>query len=193
MSLAEIQRKITSDAEREAAMLLARAREQAVAIRDEAEKTIHKTEEQYSDHFRKEEPEILRRRNIVADLDIQRIALGEKQKLVESAFSGALEKLRNLPRDRYLDFTEKLLDKAVETGEEELILSPSEGYIDQKWVDEYNEKKGKSLVVSDHRTPMAGGFILRRGDIQTNCSWDMLLRWIRDDIEADVAQRLFPE
>lgn len=193
MSLAEIQRKITSDAEREAAMLLTRAREQAAAIRDEAEKTIHKTEEQYNDYFRKEEPEILRRRDIVADLDVQRIALGEKQKLVDSAFSGALEKLRDLPRDRYLDFAEKLLDKAVETGEEELILSPSEGHIDQKWVDKYNEKNGKSLVVSDNRMPMAGGFILRRGDIQTNCSWDMLLRWIRDDIEADVAQRLFPE
>lgn len=193
MSLAEIQRKIISDAEQEAAILLEKAKSQAAVISGEADAEIAKIEAHFAGQFSREEPEIHRRREIVSDLDIKKILLGERYSLINRAFSGALDRLANLPKEKYLSFAEKLLDRAVESGSEKVRVSPSERHITEEWVAGYNEKRGKTLTLSTERADIAGGFILQSGDIQTNCSWDMLLRWVRDDIEADVAQRLFSE
>lgn len=55
----------------------------------------------------------------------------------------------------------------------------------------FNEKHGKKLTLGDSRIDASGGFILKNGNIETNCTWEMLVRWIKDDLEAEVAKRLF--
>lgn len=191
MSLAEIKTKIEMDAREEAGKILEKARSQVAAISSEADGEIRNIEGNYEDRFQKEQPEILRRREIVAGLDVKKIELGVKQDSISAAFQGALAELQSLPEGRYLLFVEMLLNEAVETGKETIIVSASEKYITSGWIAEYNKKNDKSISLSDEKRSIAGGFILQQGDIETNCSWDMLVRWIRDDIEADVAKRLF--
>jgi V/A-type H+-transporting ATPase subunit E len=41
--------------------------------------------------------------------------------------------------------------------------------------------------------PGSGGFVLRRSDINVNCTLEVLLRWAREDMEAEVVSRLFSE
>jgi len=84
-----------------------------------------------------------------------------------------------------------LLDQAVETGQEEILLGESEKKITKEWINTYNDKKGKKLVLSKDKLPISGGFVLRNENISTNCSFEMLLNWIREDLEADVVKRLF--
>lgn len=47
------------------------------------------------------------------------------------------------------------------------------------------------LTVADETRPMAGGLILRDGPVETNCSFEVLLRLQRDALAAEVAKVLF--
>ncbi|TDY56092.1 V/A-type H+-transporting ATPase subunit E [Aminivibrio pyruvatiphilus] len=191
MSLAEIKKKIDADAQEEAGKILEKARSVVESINKEADGEIRKIEETYGDRFRKEQPEILRRREIVAGLDVKKIELGVKQTAISDAFSQALAQLAALPGEKYLALAGHLLLKATETGDEAVIVSGKEKHITQEWLAGFNEKHGKKFVLDEEKRPMSGGFILKKGQIETNCSWDMLTRWVRDDIEADVVKRLF--
>lgn len=193
MSLAEIKTKIEADARAEAQAILEKARTQAGAVQAEAEEDIKKIEKTYNDRFTAEKPEILRRREIVAALDVKKIELGVKQDAISRAFDGAVEQLKALPAEKAAAFIENLLNKAVQTGKETLFVAEGEKLITKEWLDDYNKRKKTSLLLADEPRDISGGFILAEGGIETNCSWDMLVRWIRDDIEADVVQRLFSD
>ena len=193
MSLAEIKTKIEADARAEAQAILDKARDQADRIRAEADEQILKVEKTYGDRFAKEQPEILRRREIVAALDVKKIELGVKQKAISNSFDGAVEELKNLPPEKAAAFIENLLGEAVQTGKETVFVGEEEKLITKEWLAEYNKRKKTSLLLSGEPRDISGGFILAEGDIETDCSWDMLVRWIRDDIEADVVQRLFSD
>ena len=157
----------------------------------QADKEIKTARETYRDRFAKEEPEIAKRREIVANLDAAKVDLGVRQRLVGEAFDGALRLLAELPRDKYLSFVQTLLEKAVETGDETLFVGKDEHHIDGAWLDSYNAGHSTRLSFSGDRLPILGGFVLRNGKIDINCSWDMLTGDIRPEIEADVVKQLF--
>ncbi|HRV97996.1 MAG TPA: V-type ATPase subunit subunit G family protein, partial [Aminobacteriaceae bacterium] len=93
MSLADIKKKIENDARDEAGRILEKARENVEAIKKNAADEIKKMENGYSDRFKKEQPEILRRREIVAGLDVKKIELGVRQQAITDAFQSALKTL----------------------------------------------------------------------------------------------------
>jgi len=191
MSLADIKNKIQADANAEAERIIENAKAQADEINKETDSRIQEIKDFYKERFNKEKPEILDRREIVAKLDVGKMELGVKQSLIQNAFEEALKSLTSLSKEKYLGFVEALLDQAVETGQEEILLGESEKKITKEWVNTYNDKKGKKLVLSKDKLPISGGFVLRNGNISTNCSFEMLLNWIREDLEADVVKRLF--
>jgi V/A-type H+-transporting ATPase subunit E len=193
MSLADIKIKIEADAKKEAEKIFENARLEADKIQKDADAEIQKIDASYIERFNTEKPEILKRREIVANLDVKKIMLGAQQDLIALAFNEALKTLASLPADKYLAFCEALLEKAVETGDEFLLVSPKEKNLNEEWLKRYNEKHKTSLSLEKSASPFSGGFILRKGDIDTNCVFDMLITWSREDIEADVAKRLFSE
>ena len=129
----------------------------------------------------------------MASLDVKKIELGVKQDAISDAFSQALSQLAALSGEKYLSLVSNLLLQATESGDEAVIVSAKEKHITRDWIAAFNEKHGKSLVFDEEKRPISGGFILKKSNlnIETNCSWDMIVRWIRDDIEADVVKRLF--
>ncbi|HOO64669.1 MAG TPA: hypothetical protein PK364_12230, partial [Synergistaceae bacterium] len=145
--MAEIKKKIEADAQEEAGKILEKARSVVESIKKEADGEIKKIEDTYGERFRKEQPEILRRREIVAALDVKKIELGQKQKTIADAFSQALSQLSILPGEKYLSLVGNLLLKATETGAETVIASNKEKHISQEWLAGFNEKHGKKLVL----------------------------------------------
>lgn len=194
MSLADIKKKIESDAIAEAGKILGRAKEQAAQVAAEADREIAAIRSSYEQRFEAEQPEILRRREIVANLDVKKLNLGAKQQLVDDVYSGALDKLSSISSDKYVAFIESMLDKAIKGKDKATItVGKGEKYITKDWIKGYNEKRKVSIVLSDVKAPMSGGFILSHEKVSENASFEMLVRWLRDDLEADVVKRLFSE
>lgn len=192
MSLADIKTKINEEARNQIDAILSEGEKQRAAVTKEADDQVRALQTSYKERFAKEEPEILKRREIVAGLDAAKVDLGVRQQLIGEAFDGALKQLAGLAKDKYLAFAQSLMEKAVESGDEIVLVGKNEKHIDGAWVESYNSAHGTHLSLSGDRLSITGGFVLRKENIDTNCSWDMLIRDIRPEIEADVVKRLFP-
>lgn len=192
MSLAQITEKIRNDAQKEADEILSKAKAQAASITGRAAMECAEIQAGFDDRFGAERPEILKRREIVADIDAGKMMLGVKRELIKDVYRGALEKMKALPKDEYLAFCAELLDGAVSTKDEQVAVGEDEKHIDGAWLDSYNAAHGTNLTLADERAEISGGFILKRGRISVNCSWEMLLKVSQEKQESDVVKRLFP-
>ena len=192
MSLAQITEKIERDARAEADKILARAAEQEAGIIKETADEVEQLNAAADERFRVERPEIFRRRNIVASLDVKKLLLHSQRKLIDDVYDGALSQLKALDKDKYLAFCEKLLKSATDGSDELMEISAEENHIDLAWLDQFNEKHGTKIKLSDKRRNIAGGFMLVRGRICINCSWNMLIQVARETLETELVKRLFP-
>lgn len=191
MALADIKNKIKADSQAKIKAIEAENDEKVREISRKVNAEIKEVQDAYAVRLGKEEPEVLRRREIVAELDAKRIDLGVRQRLVGEAFDAALKQLIELAPDKYVKFADKLMAQAVSTGKEVVFVGKNEKHLDQRWIDGYNASHGTSLTLSADKLPIAGGFILRNDKIDTNCSWEMLIADTRADIETEVVKRLF--
>ena len=192
MSLADIKAKISAEAQSQINAIEAESEERTSAIARQADSDVKALQLSFKERFTQEEPLIFKRREIVANLDAKKVDLGVKQRLIGETFENALHAMGEMPRDKYLSFVQSLMEKAVETGEEVLLVGKGEKHIDGAWLDNYNASHQTRLTLTGDRLPIVGGFVLRNGDLDINCSWDMLIREIRPEIESDVLKRLFP-
>jgi len=132
-----------------------------------------------------------------ARMDIAKQLLAEKRKILDEVFEQARQQLQNLPEQQYRKLCTKLLLEAVETGDEEVIVDKNEQRINEELIHQVNQQlssKGKgNLKLSDLRQDIGAGFILKRGQIKTNVSLDVLLEQARKELEIDLAKELFED
>lgn len=191
MSLAQIIEKIKNDAAREAEEIIAEANTHAGNIARRTEEENDAVKSGYARRFEVERPEIFRRREIVANLDVKKMALQAQRDLISDVYAAALQKLCGMGKDEYLALFSALLDNAVTTKEETVRVGAAEKYCDKAWLEAYNQKNGARLVLAEEAADIAGGFILENGRIGVNCSWEMLIQMAQEKLEADVIKRLF--
>jgi V/A-type H+-transporting ATPase subunit E len=132
-----------------------------------------------------------------ARMDIAKQLLAEKRKILDEVFEQAHQQLQNLPEQEYRTLCMKLMLETVETGTEEIVVDKNENRINQDLIDQVNQQlssKGKGeLKLSDQRQDIGAGFILKRGQIKTNVSLDVLLDQARKELEIDLAKELFQD
>ena len=191
MSLADIKAKINAESQAQIRAIEADADAKVQEINQELTAEVKAIQGSYALRLSKEEPEVLRRREIVAGIDAKKLDLDMRQRLVKEAFDAALRQLADLPHDRYLGFVHKLMEQAVRTGHEVVLVGKNEKHLDQGWLDSYNGSHQTSLTLSADRLPIAGGFVLRDDKIDVNCSWEMLLDDIHSEVESEVVMKLF--
>ena len=191
MALADIKAKIKAESQAQIKALEAENDEKVREISRKVNAEIKEVQDSYAARLGREEPEVLRRREIVAELDAKRVDLGVRQQLMSEAFDAALKQMTEMAPDKYVKFADKLMAQAVSTGKEVVLVGKNEKNLDQRWLDGYNASHGTSLTLSGEKLPISGGFVLRNDRIDTNCSWDMLVEDARADIESEVVKRLF--
>ncbi|GAB6281119.1 MAG: V-type ATP synthase subunit E family protein [Thermovirga sp.] len=193
MSLVDIKSKIEADAVREAATHRRNTQEQIDNISREASRQIDQMRKEFTARLENERREVHRRRKIVAELDIRKEDLAARRKLIDETFGKALDILVDTSPARYIASMEKLLEEAIETGDEILILGREEKVLTKSWLEAFNKKHKTRLTVLDEKISIRGGFILRKGRVDTNCSWEILLDSLRNELESEVVKRLFTE
>ena len=192
MSLADIKARISAEAQEQVRAIEAENNALVAGIEKKTDSEIKAIRDAYRERLAKEEPEVLKRREIVAELDAKKADLGVRQDLVSESFAASLRQMAEMPRDQYVAFAETLLKKAVRTKNEVVLVGKGEKYLDKAWLDGFNSANQASLTLSSERLPIAGGFVLKDDRIDINCSWDMLLEDIRSEIESEVVKKLFP-
>ncbi len=137
--------------------------------------------------------EILRRGEVVANLDAKKILMSAKSKAVDNLFQKTLEQLALLDKKKYLAIIENLLKKYAEDGDIVIISSQDKGKINQKFVDDIAKNMGIKLSLAKDFGSFNGGVILAGKNSDKNLSFDMELLQLREECETQISSMLFEE
>ncbi len=197
MSAEKIIEKILSDARAEAQRLLESARAQAAQIHEQAQREAQRQRELILAQAR-EEAQSRRRAQLAAATAAARNAVLEaKRAVLKQVFEQAAAKLDTMPAHDYKNWLLRLIVQAVETGDEEVILSPADRQVlGEAFIKEANaqlaqQKKRGALRLSLETRDIGRGFVLKGVNSEINVTVATLLRRAQDELEIEVAKLLF--
>ncbi len=184
---------IRSDAKSQADAILAKAGEQAAQIRAEYDKQAAQV---YAEKVRagtkacQDQMDSVQR---IANMEAKKSLLGVKQEMVSKAFEKAQALLTDLPEEQYVEFLAKLAARASVTGDEEIVLNARDrAAVGEAVVKAANGKlDGGRLSLSGRVGDFAGGLLLSRGNVEANCTAELLVELCRGELSAEIADRLF--
>ncbi len=192
MSIENITSKILSDAKNNADSSLMSAENTRQEIINKAKseaEVIMKTE---AERAAKDAVELKNRRVSAAELQGRKMLLSAKQEAIKKSFDTAIEKLKAMPEDEYLSFlTQGILN--IPNSEGTIILNAKDREnIGERLVKAVNEKLGAEKVELSKNTVLAsGGFVLKKGSVEINSTFETLLDSIKDELTGSIANVLF--
>jgi V/A-type H+-transporting ATPase subunit E len=197
MEAEQVVGKILSEARAEAEKIISEAKSRAAAEQAKLESELAKYNKE-TEVLAAEAAEDKKERMLaMARMDVRKELGAAKVALVDEVFEKAREKIRNLSDDEYRKLISELMIKAVETGDEEVIVGKDEKRIDDKFIKQINRQLGSgfrgNLRLSGEKADISGGFILRRNNIQTNVSIEVMVNSMREELESEVVKDLFSE
>ncbi|OGO79514.1 MAG: hypothetical protein A2Y23_09575 [Clostridiales bacterium GWB2_37_7] len=193
----KIKEKILQDSEYTVNCILEEAKKQAEAILNKAQLQANAKAETIAKKAMDDSFEKVRIANSMVELEMRKSKLLTKQNIIDEVFVEVLNRLSALDGAEYEKLIFGMLLNAIETGNEELVLSSnrktkmSEGFIDNLNQSLISAGKNGNIKLSDQTANISGGFILINQGVEVNNSFEALIRLYRDEIEPKVAQILF--
>ncbi len=193
MAVDDILKRIKADAEEAARKIVAEGQTAADAVADEGRARTDAQKKELRARAEQRAQEERNRITTLARLAARRELLDEKQALVDRVFDEAGGRIVAMEPSEYRKFITGLLLSTVESGDEEVLIGETESRLDQAFLDSVSKELGKGggLKLASERRPIAAGFILRSGRVETNCALSTILRDARETLETEVAAILF--
>ena len=189
--------KILSQAREEAESILADARKKVQEQKAELDVQLEAYKEESRRLAEQEEQDKLSRVLASARMEMKKRTLAAKRALLDELFEKVRQRINSLPDGEYQEMMSKWMHRAVETGDEEVIVGKNEKRIGHELIKQINKKLGPgfkgNLRLSDRRADIDGGFILRRGQVQINVSTDVMVNLAREKLEPELAREFFRE
>ena len=187
--------KILDDARKVSGETIDKARANAEALVNKAVADAEKVAAAQIEKSEKEAKDVKLRMMSVAELDGRKHILFCKQQVIEEAFEAAKQTLSSLETEPYRALIKELILENAQGGDEILCAEKDAAVFSDDFLTAVNEalaEAGKGGVrVSDERENISGGFVLRSETMERNCSFEAILRMVREEAEPRVAAILF--
>lgn len=202
--------RIEEDAQKEINEILARAQAEADAVSAKYAECAKIDAEAILEKGKKSAEDRTIRLQGVAGLEARKMLLKTKQEMIEISFREAEKKLNALSGEDYVETLARLAVTAVQTGNEEIILSASDREKYGKDVvvrvnsllneDEGiariitaagKKLRGEGIKLSNEVREISGGLVLKDGDLEVDASFKTIVNQMRDTLSGDVAAILF--
>ncbi|OHD55840.1 MAG: hypothetical protein A2Y33_14500 [Spirochaetes bacterium GWF1_51_8] len=189
MALEDIKKKIISDAEEKKTLLLDQAETKKAEVI--AQYKVQGTDYRKVMTERTDAEGQGIKRGIVTDakLRVKNELLAKKREIMASVTLDA--KARFLASPDYPSLMKSLVQKALVSKKEEVVVSKNEKTLGQSWLDDVNKAAGASLKFAELKGEFSGGVIVVDNDISVNITIDTLFKIMKEDIEKDFAKILF--
>ena len=195
----KITARIAADAASEIDAVRAESERRCAEIRADYDKKAQDMYETLMTSGLKDAQQYASRIERTAQLDSKKELLGLRQEMVTRAFQLAEQKLNQMPEEEYLAFLTRQALEAVSAGNEELVMNAAQrDTLGEKLAAGINaalKEKGMTagVTVAQDTIDIMGGFILRQEKVEVNCTLDLMLELIRNEVAAEVAHILFEE
>lgn len=192
--LEKIITEIRDEAAAEAEEALAKAKAEAEDILAKAKAESDEKVAQIQAAAAQEAADIERSRESAQALQRRQRTLATKQELLAETQAKALDSLYALPDGDYFELLVKLAAAAAQPGEGVLLMNEK----DAKRAPADFEKKvaaalpgGAKLALAKETRPIDGGFVLKYGDVEENCSFKAMFNARADEFSDLVRGTLF--
>ena len=185
---------IASQSQAEADRIIAQAEAEAKRINDEAYEKAEIDCKKIVSSARSEAALMGKISTSGAKTESRKRLLAAQRKIEQEVIDKALSRLRQLPDDEYFGVIKKLCVKYARGNGELLLSKADKKRLPSDFTASLNRelsKKGASLTVAEDCAKIDGGFILRYGGIEENCSFSALAEEKRDDILDRLNSMLF--
>ena len=192
MSIENITAAIISDAKLVEETSVKNAEKTMEEIISKAKMEAEEIIKQAAEKDAKDRESLKSRKVSAAELQARKMILGAKQEAIQKSFDLALEKLKSMPEDKYLNYlTEEIIK--IPANEGIIILNQRDrNKIGEKLISAVNQRLNAQVYkLSDKTINASGGFLLRSGNIEINNTFETLLNSVRDDLTSEVANALF--
>ncbi|MHC5191022.1 MAG: V-type ATP synthase subunit E, partial [Planctomycetota bacterium] len=194
MNAEQVVQKILAEANAEAEKIVSDARAKAADQGDQLDTQVAEFEATTARLANEAAEDKLQRMLAGARMTNTKQTLAAKVAILDSVFTKAKAAVNQMPDDEYLALMTALMKKAIETGDEEVIVGKNETRINQRFIDDVNRQLGAgfkgNLRLSNERADIAGGFILTRGKVQVNASTDVMIDALRESMAIEISQEL---
>ena len=192
MSIEKITSKIIADAREQALAIAEDAKMQCDEILANAEKEAAAILEDGEKRGQEEKEKRIQRKKAVADIDGRKLVLETKQKLIASCFEKAEEALHNMEEERYIAFLARVITSTEEASGEVILSAGDRAQIGDKLIAALKEQlpQGKFTLAEETRET-GGGLFLKKGQVYLNCTISAFLEEAREQLIGQVAQQLF--
>lgn len=181
-NLKRLIQKILDDAKIEAGKIKEEADEKSNEIIHEQEVKANKEKEIYLEKAREEVQSL---ENLIlseAQMNVRDSLLRARQDMLDKTFDLAKDKLAKLGDKEYTDFIKRKLEALDLKGNETLVVAKERF--------ELVKSLGLKLEISETQA-VTSGFILLTENVNYNFSFDSLIEFQREDLEAEIAKVLF--
>lgn len=198
MALADILDRIAADAEAEARAIIARAEEEAAALRREAQKLASERSARILAESEAQARGSAEAMSAAARLQARDASLAAKQALIGEALDAIAEGIVGLPPERYARFVARRI-VAVARGDEQVLVAEADRERLAGLADAVAQaareagRDGIALRFSDEPAPVAHGVVLRGERDSVDLSVEGLVSAERDRLVSKLAAMLFPD
>ena len=193
--LEKILERIQAGADLQAAELLEAAKAEAEELLHQADEATEAQAAALVEKTREEAELLGRMADSGSELQGRKLLLSLRQELISGVLEEALKRLCALPAEQYFAVCERLACHFADKGEGQIVFSAADkARLPGGFMDGLNKKladKGASLSLAADTVESGGGFVLRYGGIEENCSFAAIIDQKRDALSDQLGRILF--
>lgn len=194
-----LKNRLIKDSQAEADAIFKESKEKAERIIEDGKVKSKKLIEDSRFKAEKEAASEYERIITKARLDSRNEMITARQEAIDNIFDKAKDYIVSMDSADYTNFIEKLILNNIDMGNEEIIFSESDlKKLDKELLDRVNKKlceQGKTgdIKISSEKRNIGPGFILKNGRIEINCTIELQLKLLRENIEGEIASIIFED
>ena len=194
-NIESIVKKIADDAKLSAEQKIAEAQQEAQQIVSDYQAQADKIMQDAQAQAQKQASVIAERVESQSGQIRRNLMLQYKREAIEQAFQKSLEVLCAQDADKQVTLLSDAAVKYLSADAKVILNEKDKAAFGEKLVSEISRKlqaanKNYSVSLSADAGSMQGGMILAEGSIETNLSYEILVKNIRDELEGEVAKVL---
>ncbi len=212
--------KIISEAEADAAAIIARAQERCAEIMFASSAECEKIKAELEDKAQRDAESIVSRAKSGAAMQRRNILLSARREATDRVFEKAYKEILNLPEEKYCEVVSRFVADAILTqietektnialyGEEEALLPEKYELVLNKndkeklsgaildgvgriVIGKMSRDELQKLIIAEDTADIEGGVIVRFGSVECNCSLKTVFAEIRERLEGEIVTLLF--
>lgn len=176
--------KILENGKLEAAKIKERSEESNKKIIDSRILEANEKKEKIINDAKKDANMAKSRLKSETEIKVRDEKLTAKRQVLDKTFELAKDNLKNIDEDKYIAFLKRNLDKLNLKGSEVIVVP-------EEFKDIVKESELNINISQDEN--IESGFIIKDDNIVINYSFESLVDFMREDLEAEVAKILFKE